>query len=136
MPQPGWTALAILLAWSSPSAAADCPLPGQKPMVTAKLYFGENIAGRKPLTEGEWRSFLAAAVTPRFASGFTVYDALGQWQDPGTKAIARENTKVVEIAAEDTPSFRKNLDAVAEAYRKEFRQQSVGIVTTMACARF
>jgi hypothetical protein len=33
-------------------------------------------------------------------------------------------------------AFRKNLDAVADAYCKEFRQESVGIVTTMACARF
>lgn len=131
-----WLLLGTLLALSSPVAAANCPLPGQKPILIARLYFGETIQGRKPLTDDEWRLFLLQIVTPRFPAGFTVYDAHGQWLDEGTHAVSGENTKVVEIAAQDTPAFRKNFDAVADAYRKEFRQESVGIVTTMACARF
>jgi hypothetical protein len=138
--QAGWKGLALagLIAASLPAAAAEpaCALPGQKPMLVAKLYFGENIPGRKPLTGREWQSFLAQAITPRFPAGFTVYDAAGGWRNPKTQVTERENSKVLEIAAENTPDFRKNLDQVAADYKKQFRQQSVGVVTTMGCARF
>lgn len=134
----GWAPFLALLLAGSPVFAAGtyCPLAGQTPMLSARLFLGENIAGRGPLTEAEWNSFLAQSVTPLFPSGFTVYDASGQWQPPGGRTIAKENTKVIEIDAQDSPALRRNLDAIAAAYKKQFNQQSVGIVTADSCARF
>ena len=128
--------LALLLAAAPQARAADCPLTGEKAVLAARLFFGQDIAGRKPLTPTEWSDFLAKKVTPLFPSGFTVYDAAGQWQGAGDHAVTKENTKVIEIEAENTPALRQKLDDIASAYRKQFHQESVGIVTTDACARF
>jgi Protein of unknown function (DUF3574) len=129
--------LALLLL-TAPPAAQDqpCPLPGQTQVLLARLYFGQSIAGRAPLTAQEWRSFLAQAVTPRFPDGFTVYDAKGQWQAPGAHAIAHENSKVIEIAAPDTPDALRRIEDIAHLYQDKFKQQSVGVVTSTACAAF
>ena len=133
-----YLSLTVLLAATPPVLAAGpaCPLPGQKDMLIARLYFGEAIPGREPLTGEEWRGFLSQTLTPRFPAGFTVYDAYGQWSDTKTRAIARENAKVIEIVAPDTQAFRKNIADIAAAYRKQFQQESVGIVTSEGCAEF
>ena len=126
--------LVLLLLTASSARAADCPLPGEKAVLAARLFFGQAIAGRKPVTAAEWNGFLAQTVTPAFPAGFTVYDARGQWQGAGT--VSKENTKVIEIEASDTPALRRKLEDIAGAYRRQFHQDSVGIVTTSACARF
>ena len=124
-------AVAVLaLMMPLPALAAPCPLPGQKPMLLVKLYFGQSGDARA------WDRFLAGTVTPRFPDGFTVYDARGQWTDPQTKRLAREATKVIEIAAPDTPQVRAGLADIARDYRQKFRQHSVGIVTSASCATF
>ncbi|HVZ27216.1 MAG TPA: DUF3574 domain-containing protein [Rhizomicrobium sp.] len=131
--------LLLAQAVSAPAGAdAACPLPGQKEMLIAKLYFGQDTApsGGRPLTPDEWRSFLADTVTPRFPEGFTVYDASGQWRNPKTRAIAREETKVIEVAAENTAAFRQRIEEVAARYQAQFRQESVGVVTRVGCGRF
>lgn len=125
----------VLAASSARAAGPNCPLLGEKPMLSARLFFGQSIAGGMPVTAQAWNSFLAQNVTPLFPSGFTVYDARGQWRS-ADEGITRENTKVIEIEAEDTPLTRARLEDLAAAYKKRFHQESVGIVTTIACARF
>ena len=105
-------------------------------MLLVKMYFGQDIRGGRHVSAKAWRWFLSAAVTPRFPAGFTVYDARGQWRPPGTQRVDREATKVVEIAAADTPAVREGVADIAQAYRKAYDQDSVGIVTSQACAKF
>jgi hypothetical protein len=94
------------------------------------MYFGQNGDARA------WDRFLAGTVTPRFPDGFTVYDARGQWTDPKTGRLTREATKVIEIAAPDTPLVRSRVAQIAQDYRRRFYQASVGIVTSQSCAIF
>ena len=127
-----------LTLWSAAAEAAEapCPIAGQTQMLLTRLYFGETVQGRPAVSEKDWQSFLAQTVTPRFPDGFTVYPASGQWQDRSTHAIIRENSRVIEIAAGDTPVLRSRIAEIARLYREKFQQQSVGIVTSMACAKF
>ena len=139
-PMRKWSACAlqlilVLAASSARAAGPGCPLTGEKPMLSARLFFGQSIAGPASVPAQAWNSFLAQTVTPLFPSGFTVYDASGQWQD-AAHAVTRENTKVIEIETDDTPAARAKLEDMAAAYKKQFHQESVGIVTTTACARF
>ena len=127
--------LALLLS-ASPALAQPCPLPGQKPLLNVRFYFGLTDQHGKPITDAAWRDFLARIVTPRFSLGFTVYDVRGQWQDRRTRALAHENTRVLEIAAEDTPLFRRQVGEIARDYRDRFRLESVGIVSAPACGAF
>lgn len=126
-------AFAVALLLPLPALAA-CPA-GQTQMLHTRLYFGLVMDG-KPIADSAWADFLARTVTPRLASGFTVYEAAGQWRDPRSGAIGREKTRVIEVAAPDTPRFRAGLEDMRKAYRERFHQQSVGILTSPACAAF
>jgi hypothetical protein len=105
-------------------------------MLVAELFFGRNIRGRGPLTDAEWAEFAAQIVTPNFPDGFTVTDGDGQWQNPATRDIPRQPTKVVLVAARRTSDLAQRLSAVINAYKARFHQQSVGVVTRDSCAAF
>lgn len=129
-------ALFLVLMATPAWAASPCPLPGQKPMLLAKLYFGQAMPGGRTVQPRAWTRFLSTNVTSRFPDGFTVYDAYGQWMDPKMKAPGHERTKVVEIATPDILASRAAITDIANRYREDFHQQSVGIVTSTSCAAF
>ena len=104
---------------------------GQKPWMVADLLFG-----RTHVSEASWARFLAAEVTPRFPDGLTVYDAKGQWRNPETKMISRERTKVVMIAMPPGADNDARLQAVIEAFKTRFKQQSVGLIQRPSCVSF
>ena len=105
-------------------------------MLVAELFFGRDIRGRKPLTDAEWAEFAAQTVTPNFPDGFTVFDGEGQWRNPQTGHIARDPTKILLVAAKRQPDLARRLSAVIDAYKTQFRQQSVGLITRDSCAAF
>jgi hypothetical protein len=129
----GALAAALLLTLAAPVAAQPAlPCTGaQKPWMVAELLFG-----RSHVSEQSWDRFLAAEVTPRFPDGLTVYDAKGQWRNPETKKISRERTKVVMIAMPPGADNDTRLQAVIEAYKTRFKQQSVGLVLRPSCVSF
>jgi hypothetical protein len=94
------------------------------------------MADGKRVPEQAWGDFLARTVTPRFPSGFTVYDATGQWRDRRTNIIGREPSRVIEIDAQDGAKTRNAVEEIRKAYGARFHQQSVGIVTLPACGAF
>jgi hypothetical protein len=132
--------LAAWLLFSLPAAAqaasSICPLPGQKPMLLVKMYFGQDLEKGQEIPEAGWDRFVSQALTPRFPDGLTVYGARGQWTDAKAHRLVREHTRVVEIAATDTPAVRAAIADVARDYRVQFHQQAVGIVTSASCAAF
>ena len=105
-------------------------------MLVAELFFARGIKGREPLTDAEWAEFAARTVTPNFPEGFTVFDGEGQWRDTRTDHIARDRTKVLLIAAKPELDLARRLAAVIEAYKTQFHQQSVGVLTRDSCAAF
>jgi hypothetical protein len=108
----------------------SCSAP-QKPMLDVEL-----LLGRGKASDARWRQFLAREVTPRFPDGLTVYEATGQWRDPARNVIVREKSRVLRIIiAADEPAHDR-IAAVAAAYKKQFAQKSVGIVTRPACVSF
>ncbi|HYZ61402.1 MAG TPA: DUF3574 domain-containing protein [Acetobacteraceae bacterium] len=130
-------ALAALALGSGPALADEtCPFPGQQPKLVVQLFFSQSVKGRGPVGPRAWQRFLTETVTPALPAGFTVYDAYGQWMDPRTHALSREQTKVIVVADDDTPEFRARVDRVASTYRRQFRQQSVGVLTNSGCGAF
>jgi hypothetical protein len=113
-----------------------CVLPSEQRMLVAELFFGRDIRGRGPLNDAEWSGFAAQIVTPNFPDGFTVTDGNGQWQNPATREITRQPTKIVLVAARRTPDLGARLTAVIDAYKTRFHQQSVGLITRDSCAAF
>jgi Protein of unknown function (DUF3574) len=132
-------------------AVPVCPFAGQRPKLIVQLFFGQTIQdqstqdqsvrdqsgrGRGLISLRAWQRFVADTITPALPSGFTVYDAYGQWLDSVTRTLGRETTKVVVVVEDDTPNFRARVAALAEAYRSRFDQHTVGIVSNTGCGVF
>ena len=128
--------LVLLLLGNSASAqplACSAPL---KPQQVAELLLGRKIGDRLGVSETQFLNFLDREITPRFPDGLTVYDARGQYRDSERKRIVREPSKVVMIVLPGTPEDMARLNEIADAYKKRFKQQSVGIVLRQACVSF
>jgi hypothetical protein len=127
-----WLACAACMASIGDASAQilSCGVP-QKPMLDVEL-----LLGRGKASDARWRQFLAREVTPRFPDGLTLYETTGQWRDPARNLIVREKSRVLRIIiAADEPANDK-IAALAEAYKKQFAQKSVGIVARPACVSF
>lgn len=105
-------------------------------MLVAELFFGRATRERTPLSDAEWSGFAVRIVTPNFPDGFTVLDGEGQWRNPRTGRISGEPTRILLVAARRTSDVARRLAAVIDAYKAEFHQQSVGLITREACAAF
>ena len=131
-------AAGLWLSMSSQAFAIE-PIPcdaAMRAQQVAQLLFGRNVADQVRVTEIEWSDFVAREVTPRFPDGFTVLDANGQWRDSRRGKIVHEGSKLIEIVLPGKGDDKAKIDAIAEAYKNRFEQQSVGLIIGPACIRF
>jgi len=108
----------------------------QKPAAVAELLFGRKISGRVAVSERQWARFVDREITPRFPDGLSVVDAKGQWRDRERNVIVREPSKLVTIVLPGDTADDQRLRQIIEAYKKRFRQQSVGLIVRPACVSF
>lgn len=127
--------LTASLAGCASLAPQACP-PGQQAMLSAELLFGRKIGDRVGVSETDFRRFVDQEVTPRFPDGLTILDATGQYRDNERSRLIREPSKLVLIAMPDETRNRDKLATIAEAYKRRFSQQSVGLILKPACASF
>jgi hypothetical protein len=80
--------------------------------------------------------FVDNEITPRFPDGLTVFDAAGQWRDQISNKITREPSKIVLIVLPGKDEDFARLNEIAEAYKRTFGQQSVGMILRPACVSF
>jgi hypothetical protein len=100
--------------------------------VRTTLYFG--LARPKgSVSELEWQLFLRDEVTRRFPEGLTVWGAEGQWRSEAG-SIDHEQSKVLLLVHPETAAARQSVQAVIDAYRKTFDQQSVLWESARVCA--
>jgi hypothetical protein len=130
--------LALLTIVAALSGCTSLPQPCVAParmMATAEMMFGRNVGSRLAVSDRAFADFLTAEVTPRFPDGLTVIDARGQWRDAGG-ALLREPAKLVLLVFADDAQKRADLAAIAEAYKRKFRQQSVLTSVRAGCVSF
>jgi len=128
----------VLFAYTAGSAHAqliECS-GRHKPQQVAELIFGRSIGGRIEVSEERWTLFVDDEITPRFPDGLTVFDAAGQWRDKASKKITRESSKIVLIVLPGNAEDLARLNEIAEAYKRSFGQQSVGMIVRPACVSF
>ena len=128
-------ALAPMLAGNASAQLVDCR-GGQRPTQVAELMFGRNIGNRIGVSEGEWARFVDREIVSRFPDGLTVFDAAGRWRDRTAGRIVREPSKVVEIVLPGSADDIARLNEIAEAYKRRFKQQTVGMIVRPACVSF
>jgi len=117
------------------TAAPPCHGTQQSKMV-AELLFGRNIGRAVGVSEADWTSFVKREMAPRFPDGLTITDAVGERRDPDTGNTVEEPSKHVEIVLSGNADDDTRLDAVVAAYKRDFHQQSVGVIVRQACVSF
>ncbi len=131
---------AVLLAAGATAVGAQTPALSchgtQQPKMVAELLFGRDIGHRVGVSQSTWARFVAREITPRFPDGLTITDVIGQWRDRDSGTIVREPSKQVEIVLPGNDDDEARLDALVTAYKRRFRQQSVGIIVRPACVAF
>jgi hypothetical protein len=125
-----------LFAGHASAASTACPFPNQQSMLQLQMFFGQTQNDGQPVPAQVWTNFLKNVITPRFPDGLTIYDTSGQYMDPDTHQITRENTKVVMIAAVNTAITRNRTTQIIDAWKKRANQNSVGLITNTICAQF
>lgn len=114
--------------------AAPCEgIPGEA-QVTVHLTFGRAHRDGRQIDAAEWADYLAREVSARFPARLTVIDANAQWQHPTTRRMMGEKASIVEIVTTPSAETWERMLALREAYKKRFKQDSVGMVTTPSCA--
>lgn len=124
---------ALLLAGCASPPACKAPLEQR---LVAQLFFGREIPGGGAVEARSFETFVAEEITPRFPAGFTLQDATGAWRDHATGVTIRENSTILTVIAPDDAGLRARIDAIADAYRRRFRQEAVGKLLQTGCASF
>lgn len=108
---------------------------GLMPMMEARLFFGNQIAGGEMVSAAQWQQFVDSEVTPRFPDGFTVLTTLGQWRG-SDGMIARETGHELMIVFAPADATAQKLDEIRAAYKRRFMQESVLLAESPTCAGF
>jgi len=124
----------VLLGGCASLRGPACPA-GQSRATLVQLMFGRAIADGGQVSEDEWRAFLDEEVTPRFPDGLTVLDAGGQWRGKAG-VVTKEPSKVLMLLTPGGRDEAAKIEAVREAYKARFRQESVLLITRPVCAAF
>jgi len=128
----------VLVAWVLLAGVAhgqSCPLPGEHAQIRLTLFFGRDRDGMAPVSDAEWRGFAANVLSRSFQAGFTETDGSGEWRNPKSGRLVREPSKIIDVVTDQTGLAAK-VETVTGIYRREFHQQSVGVVTEPVCAAF
>jgi hypothetical protein len=130
-----FAALLLVLAAGQVADAGDACAPPAQAMQQIELLFGRNIGGRLGVGDAAWARFLSREISPSFSDGLTVIDAAGEWRGAQHRQV-RERAKLVIIVTPDAEAARIRIAAIVAAYKAQFRQQSVLVVTRPVCAAF
>jgi hypothetical protein len=109
---------------------------GEMRALRAEIFLGRSIKTGGEVSERDFADFLAKSVTPLFPDGFSVFDGRGQYLSGGTTKPIREKSKLLLIVAPDNETTAGKIGVIAEAYKRRFAQDSVGIVRVPACSKF
>jgi len=126
----------LLLAGFALACAPASPSNGLEPVITERLYFGRNTADSLTVTDSAWAGFLRDVVSPRLPSGFTVWEAQGQWRDSKGR-VRHEPSFVLDIVhSPPSPKADSAIVGIIAEYKRRFRQESVLRVVTEGRASF
>jgi len=108
---------------------------GATAMARLELVFGMSRRDAPPLSDEEWQSFVDEEVTPRFPDGLTIFQGYGQWRN-SKGLIAKENSRLLLIWYEPKSDSDQRIQAIREAYKARFKQESVLRADGYSCVSF
>jgi len=122
--------VAALLATAKPAASVEeC-----RTFARLELIFGGDDRGH-PISRTAFSRFLAREVTPRFPDGLSLFEGQGQWRDARGHRILESSRMVLIFYIPDAQSDEK-IEAIRNAYKRQFHQQSVLRADNNTCISF
>lgn len=121
--------LLILIPFSAHAEPA-CQPPA-KPMARLELIFG----AEEKVSERRFMAFLGKEVTPRFPDGLSLFSGYGQWRN-GERKIQYEVSRMLLIWYVQDAQSNAKIEAIRQAYKKRFHQQSVLRADGISCVSF
>lgn len=119
----------------APAAVPAACAAGDTALVRDVVYFGRNRPDGGTVSDADWQGFLDGVVTPKFPDGFTVVEGTGQWKGR-SGIVERERSAIVTVLHTGSAADRDAVAAVAEEYKRRFRQEAVLRERAPICARF
>jgi hypothetical protein len=95
--------------------------------VRTELFFGSDRPASPDVTEEEFRAFIDKYVTPEFPEGLTLLIGKGQFCCGAGGAIIQETSFVLILLyrLETAKESSEKIEKIREAYKTDFKQQSV-----------
>jgi hypothetical protein len=119
---------------SSDGMVAPAPAcqSGQIAMSRLELLFGAGRKGKPAVNDRQWSAFVDREVTPRFPDGLTMFEGRGQWRD-GNGAVRKESMRMLVIWYAPDARRDAEVEAIRDAYKARFAQESVMRVDGWSC---
>lgn len=103
--------------------------------IKTEIYLGQNLPGGHEVGRQEWNDFLDKVVTKQFPKGLTVFTAYGQMQHADGR-IEEQSTLVLAIVHPKDAASDKAVQAIVEAFRKQFGKAQVIVLHSPVTAQF
>jgi hypothetical protein len=119
----------------APQAAPPARTACDERFTRTELYFGSARPDGSTVTDEDFGSFLDEEITPRFPGGLTLLVGSGQFKH-GAGIVRERSFVLILLQPRPTPSSSANIEAIRQAYKTRFAQDSVLRVdsqTTRVC---
>lgn len=116
--------LAVLLLGLAPirrAAAADGVAVHRVEGLTAFMFHFGGGVGEAAVTSENFERFVEEVVMPRFPTGATVQEAVGQWRNPDTGEIVREKTRLLSLHCYPDAKNKAEMAEIADEYVRRHR---------------
>lgn len=117
-------AVGILVAGRAAPAAETVLRHRVENLASYVFHFGGGV-GRRQVTPDMMTDFVEEEIVPRFPTGTTVQRGEGQWQNPDTGKILREDSYVLAVECDPTPENKDKVEAIAGEYVRRYRDAHV-----------
>ncbi len=111
------------------------PHVGAEPFTRTELFFGLSRPGGV-VTEGEFKSFIDAHVTPRFPDGLTLLTGVGQFRDSSQTIIVEGAKLLILLYPRSDAQASQKIEQIRSDYKVQFQQQSVLRTDEPSCVSF
>ena len=136
--------MASTLTWSQTTAPAPnpgldrqaSPRLGPGVWTRTELFFGSAQPDGSTVSEQEFRQFLDQEVTPRFPDGLTLLVGLGQFRHASGVVVQERSMLLVLLYPSNEPDRVGRIEAIRDAYKRRFQQESVLRLDTTAQVSF
>ncbi len=128
---------AVALAGCATALPADPPRVCQvgAPMVETMLFLGMARPGGA-VSRYEFQQFVEREVAPRWREGFTILEAEGFWLSEQRGTTEREPSRVLLRVHDGGADASAGVEAIRDAYIRQFDQDAVLRTDRTTCADF